>query len=217
MEGRASYCRAPGWSDCHHAFICKWTSPFQEKVTFHFNPKERQCQRLLKLPYSCAHFTHCKIMLKIPQARLQQYVNWALPDIQTGFRKGRGTRDQIANIHWIIEKAREFQENIYFPFINYMEAFDCVDHNKLWKILKEMGTPDHLTCLFLFCWFLDWENHSFWPWMVLLHPLCPQYDAKSSAFGPQKNVMHASCCVKEIRCKKALYWVVDYYHCLLGK
>ena len=86
-------------------------------------------------------------MLKILQARLQKYVNYELPDVQIGFRKGRGTRDQIANIHWIIEKAREFQRNIYFCFINYAKAFDCVDHNKLWKILKEMGILDHLTCL----------------------------------------------------------------------
>ena len=88
-----------------------------------------------------------KVMLKILQARLQQYVNHELPDVQAGFRKGRGTRDQITNIRWIIEKAREFQKNIYFCFINYAKAFDCVDHNKLWKILKEMGVPDHLTCL----------------------------------------------------------------------
>ena len=82
-------------------------------------------------------------MLKILQARLQQYVNRELPDVQAGFRKGRGTRDQIANIHWIMEKAREFQENIYFCFIDYAKAFDCVDHNKPWKILKEIGIPDH--------------------------------------------------------------------------
>ena len=86
-------------------------------------------------------------MLKILQARLQQYVNHELPDVQAGFRKGRGTRDQIANIYWIIEKVREFQENIYFCFIDNAKAFDCVDHNKLWKILKEIGIPDHLTCL----------------------------------------------------------------------
>ena len=86
-------------------------------------------------------------MLKILQARLQQYVNCELPDIQAGFRKGRGTRDQIANIHWIIEKAREFQKNIYFCFIDYAKAFDCVDHNKLWKIIQDMGIPDHLVCL----------------------------------------------------------------------
>ena len=86
-------------------------------------------------------------MFKILQARLQHYVNCELPDVQAGFRKGRGTRDQIANILWIIEKAREFQKNVYFCFIDYAKAFDCVDHNKLWKILKEMGIPDHLTCL----------------------------------------------------------------------
>ena len=86
-------------------------------------------------------------MLKILHARLQQYVNHELPDVQAGFRKGRGTRDQTANIHWIIEKAREFQKNIYICFIDYAKAFDCVDHNKLGKILQEMGTPDHLTYL----------------------------------------------------------------------
>ena len=86
-------------------------------------------------------------MLKILQARLQQYMNRELPDIQAGFRKGRGTRDQIANIRWIMEKARDFQKNIYFCFIDYAKAFDCVDHNKLWKILREMGIPDHLTRL----------------------------------------------------------------------
>ena len=86
-------------------------------------------------------------MLKILQARLQQYVNCELPDVQAGFRKGRRTKGQIANIHWIIEKAREFQENIYFCFIDYAKVFGCVDHNKLWKILKEMEITDHLTCL----------------------------------------------------------------------
>ena len=86
-------------------------------------------------------------MLKILQARLQQYMNCEFPDVQAGFRKGRGTRDHIANIHWIIKKARELQINIYFCFIDYVKAFDCVDHNKLWKILKEMRIPDHLTCL----------------------------------------------------------------------
>ena len=88
-----------------------------------------------------------KVMLKILQARLQQYVNGELLDIQAGFRKGRGTRDQIANICWIIKKGRDFQKNIYFCFIDYAKAFDCVDHNILWKILQEMGIPDHLTCL----------------------------------------------------------------------
>ena len=86
-------------------------------------------------------------MLKIVQARLQKYVNRELPDVQAGFRKGRKTRDQMANICWIIKKARQFQKNIYFCFIDYAKAFDCVDHNKLYKILKEMGISDHLTCL----------------------------------------------------------------------
>ena len=86
-------------------------------------------------------------MLKILQARLPQYVNCKLPDVQTGFRKGRGTRDQISNIHCIIEKARQFQKNIYFCFVDYIKAFDCVDHHKQWKMLKEMGIPDHLTCM----------------------------------------------------------------------
>ena len=112
-----------------------------EKVSFHFNPKEGWCQRMFKLLKNC---THSKVMLKVLQARFQQYVNW---EFSAGFRKGKGTRDQIANIHWILEKAREFQKNIYFCFIDYTKAFDCVDHNKLWKILKEMGIPDHLTCL----------------------------------------------------------------------
>ena len=99
-----------------------------EKVSFYPNPKERQCQR----------------MLKILQARLQQYVNHELSDVQAGFKKGRGTRDQIANICWIMEKAREFQKNIYFCFIDYAKAFDCVAHNKLWKILRDVNArpPD---------------------------------------------------------------------------
>ena len=88
-----------------------------------------------------------KVMLKIVQARLQEYVNRELPDVQAGFRKARGTRDQITNICWIIKKVKEFQKNIYFCFIDYAKAFDCVDHNKLWQILQEMGIPDHLTCL----------------------------------------------------------------------
>ena len=88
-----------------------------------------------------------KVMLKILQARLQQYMNRELPDVQACFRKGRGTKDQIANIRWIMEKAREFQKNIYFCFIDYAKAFDYVDHKTVWKILKEMGIPDHLTCL----------------------------------------------------------------------
>ena len=118
-----------------------------EKVSFHSNPKERQCQRMFRLLHNWTHFHASKVILKILQARLQQYVNWELPDVQTGFRKGRWTGDQIANICSITEKAREFQKNIYFCFIDYSKAFDCVDHNKLWKILKELEIPDYLTCL----------------------------------------------------------------------
>ena len=118
-----------------------------EKVSFHSNPKERQCQRMLKL-CTVVFISHAsKVMINILQARLQQYVNCKFPDVQAGFRKGRGTRDQIANIHWIIKKAREFQKNIYFCFTGYAKAFDCVDHKKMWNILKEMGIPNHLTCL----------------------------------------------------------------------
>ena len=109
-----------------------------EKVSFHSNPKERQCQECSNY-HTIALISHAsKVMLKILQARLQQYVNCELPDVQAGFRKGRRTRDQIANICWIMEKAREFQKNIYFCFIDYAKTFDCVDHNKLWTILKEM-------------------------------------------------------------------------------
>ena len=98
------------------------------------------------------HSSHTsKVMLKILQARFQQYVNRELPDVQAGFRIGRGIRDQIANISWIIEKAREFQKNTYFCFMDYTKAFDCVDHNKPWKILQETGIPDHLTCLLRNC------------------------------------------------------------------
>ena len=116
-----------------------------EKVSFHSNPKERQCLRMLKLPPIAVISHASKGMLKILQARLQQHVNCELPDVQAGFRIGRGTRDQIANIRWIIDKTREFEKN--FCFIEYTKAFDCVGHNKLWKILKEMGIPDHLICL----------------------------------------------------------------------
>ena len=118
-----------------------------EKVSFHSNPKERQCKECSNCR-TTALITHAsKVMLKIVQVRLQHYVNQELSDVQAGFRKGKRTRDQIANIHWIMEKAREFQKNIYFCFTDYTKAFDCVDHNKLWKILQEMGIPDHLTCL----------------------------------------------------------------------
>ena len=123
-----------------------------EKVSFHSNPKERQCQKCSNYCTTALISHASKVMLKILQARLQQYVNCELPEVQNrelpdGFKKGRGTRDQIANIRCIIKKAREFQKNIYFCFIDYAKAFDCVDHNKLWKILQQVGIPDHLTCL----------------------------------------------------------------------
>ena len=118
-----------------------------EKVSFVPIPKKgnaKECSNYCTI----ALISHAnKVMLKILQARLQQYVNCELPDVQAGFRKGIGKRHQIANIRWIIEKAREFPKNIYFCFIDHAKAFDCVDHNKLLKILKEMGIPDHLTCL----------------------------------------------------------------------
>ena len=110
-----------------------------KKVSFHSYSKERQCSnyRTIALISNAS-----KVMFKILQARLQQYVNHEQPDVQAGFRKGRGTRDQIASICWIMERARESQKNIYFCFIDYVKAFDCVDHNKLWKTLKETGIPD---------------------------------------------------------------------------
>ena len=113
-----------------------------EKVSFHSNPQKcsNYCTIAL-ISYAS------KVMLKILQARFQQYVNYEILDVQADYRKSRGTRDQTANIRWIIKKAREFQKSIYFCFIDYAKAFDCVDHKKLWKILKEMGIPDHLTCL----------------------------------------------------------------------
>ena len=118
-----------------------------KKVSFHSNPKKGNAKECSNY-HTIALISHTsKVMLKILQARLQQYVNHELPDVQAGFRKGRGTKNQIANIRWIMEKVREFQKNICFCFIDYAKAFDCVDHNKLWKILREMGIPDHLTCL----------------------------------------------------------------------
>jgi len=117
-----------------------------EKVSFHSSPKgnAEECSTYRTIVL-ISHTS--KVMLKILQARFQQYVNQELPDVQVGFRKGRRTRDQIANIHWVIEKARKFQKSIFFCFIDYAKAFHCVDHNKLWRILQEMGIPDHLTCL----------------------------------------------------------------------
>ena len=116
-----------------------------EKVSFHSSLKESNAKECSNY-HTIALISHIsKVMLKILRARLQQYVNCELLYVQAGFRKGRGTRDQIATIHWIIKKASEFQINIYFYFIDYAKAFDCVDHNKPWKILKEMGIPNHVT------------------------------------------------------------------------
>ena len=118
-----------------------------ENVKFSFQSQSKECQNC-SYYLTIALISHAsKVMLKILQARLQQYVNHELPDIQAGFRKGRGTRDQIANIRWTIKKPHEFQKNILFCFIDYAKAFDCVGHNILWKILKEMGILNHLTCL----------------------------------------------------------------------
>ena len=117
-----------------------------KKVSFPSNPKEGQCQKMFKLPHNCTHSHPSKVMLKILQARLQQYVNCELPDVPGGFRKGKGTRDQITNLCWIIEKAREFQENIYFCCIDYAKAFDYVDHNKLENSSRDGNTrPPDLT------------------------------------------------------------------------
>ena len=116
-----------------------------EKVSFHSNPKERQCQRMLKLLHNCISHAS-KVMLKILQARLHQYVNHELPDVQAGFRKGKEPEIKLPTSAGS-SKKQEFQKNMYFCFIDYAKAFYCVDHNKLWKILQEMGIPDHLTCL----------------------------------------------------------------------
>ena len=124
----------------------QWPQDWKRSVFIQI-PKKGNAKECLNY-HTIALISHAsKVMLKILLARLQQYVNHELPDVQAGFRKGRGTRDQIANIQWIMEKAREFQKNIYFCFIDYAKGFDCVVHNQLWKILKEMGIPDHLTCL----------------------------------------------------------------------
>ena len=134
-------------SKCQQIWTTQQWSQDQKRSVSIPNPKKgnaKECSNYC----TTALISHTnKVMLKILQARLQQYMNRELLDVQAGFRKGRGIRDQIVNIRWIIKKAREFQKNIYFCFIDYAKAFDCVDHNKLWKILKEMGIPDYPTCL----------------------------------------------------------------------
>ena len=132
-------------SICQQIWKTQWPQDWKRSVLMPIPKKGngKECSNY----HTIALISHTSnVMLKILQARLQQYVNQELPDVQAGFRKGRGTRE-IANIRWIIEKAREFQKNIHFCFFDYAKAFDHVDHNKLWKILKEMGLPDHLTCL----------------------------------------------------------------------
>ena len=134
-------------SVCHQIWKTQqWPQDWKRSVFIPI-PKKGNAREYSNCPTITLISHASKVMLKILQGRLQQYVNHELPYVQTGFKKGRRTRDQIANIHWIIEKAREFQKNIYFCFIDYAKAFDCVDHNKLWKILQEMGIPNHLTCL----------------------------------------------------------------------
>ena len=143
---------------------------FWKRSVFILIPKKgnaRECSNY----HTIALISHAsKVMLKILRARLKQYVNHEFPDLQAGFRKGRGTRDQVANIRWIMEKAREFQKNIYFHFIEYAKAFDCVDHNKLWEILKEMGIPDHLTCLLRNLYAGQRSNSYNWTWNKRLVP-----------------------------------------------
>ena len=115
------------------------SGPRTGKCQFYSNPREAQCQRMFNLLHNFTHSQTSKVLLKILQARIQHYINRELPDIQAGFRKGRGNKHQNANIHWIIKKATELQKNIYFCFLVYAKSSDCVDHNKLWKTLQEMG------------------------------------------------------------------------------
>ena len=154
MEFQLSYFKS--WKMMLWKGCTQYASKFGKLSSGHRTGKGRfsfQCQRKVNAKecsnyHTIALISHSiKVMLKILLGRLQQYVNWVLPDVQAGFRKGRGTRDQIANICWSINKAREFQKNIYFCIIHYAKAFDCVHHNKLWRILQEMRIPDHLSCL----------------------------------------------------------------------
>ena len=134
-------------SICQQIWKTQHWSQYWKRSVFIPIPKKGNAKESSNYPTIVLILHTSKVMSKTLQARLQQYMNGEIPDVQVGFRKGRRTRDQIANIHWIIEKAREFQENIYFCFIDYDKAFDCVAHNKLWKILKEMGIPNHLIYL----------------------------------------------------------------------
>ena len=146
MSFRATPFGLECWFSCLSAVTLMSYLTILEKEKFSFQSQRKAMPKNVETTAQL-HSFHMLAMFKILQARLQQYVNRELPDVQAGFRKGSRTRDQIANIHWIMRKTRKFQKNIYFCFIDYAKAFDCVDHNKLWKILQEMGIPDHLTCL----------------------------------------------------------------------
>ena len=135
-----------------------------EKISFHSNPRERQCQRKFKLTHNCTHLTGKHVMLKILQVSLQQYVNHELLDVQTGFRKSRGTRDQIANFRWIIEIAREFQKKYLLLLYWLCQSFDCVDHNNLWKILQEMGNTRWINLPSEKSWWSSRNNSWNWTW-----------------------------------------------------
>ena len=154
MEFQLSYFKS--WKmmlwKCCTQYISKWenSAVATGKGQFSFQSQRKAMPKNVQTTAQL-HSSHTLVMLKILQSRLQQYVNRALSDVQVGFRKGRGTRNQMVNIHWIIKKAREFQKNIYFCFIDYAKAFDSVDHNILWIILKEMGIPDYLTCSWETC------------------------------------------------------------------
>ena len=142
-----SVCYSPWSHRVGHDWVTNTQKSYWKRSVFIAIPKKGNTKECLNY-HTITLISHAsKVMLNILQARFQQYMNWELPDVQAGFRKGRGTRNQIANMSWVIEKAREFQKNIYFCFIDYTKAFDCVDHSKLWKILQEMGIPDHLNCL----------------------------------------------------------------------
>ena len=134
---------------CFTQYVGKFGKPSSdwERSVFISIPKKGSTKECTNYHTTVLISHASKVMLKILQARLQLYMNWEIPDVKARFQRDRGTRDQTANIHWLTEKAKEFQKNIYFCFTDYAKAFDCVDHNKLWKILQEMGIPDHLTCL----------------------------------------------------------------------
>ena len=169
------------------------------------------------------HSSHTLVKLKILQARLQQYMNCELPDVQTGFRKGGGTRDQIANICWIIKKAREFQISIYFCFIDYAKSFDCVDHNKLWKILKEMGISDHLTCGHVWMWELDYKeswapkNWCFWTVVLEKTPESPLDSKEIQPVHPKGDQSWVFIGRTDVEAETPILWPLDVKSWLIWK